>query len=169
MKKKKILLIVDNFYEDREFWYPKIRLEEEGIEVTVAAAEKQVYHGAHGVPIEPDITYSQVKASDYDGIVIPGGYAPDKLRTYKEVLDIVKKYDKEKKLVAFICHAGWVTISAGILKGRKATSAGAIKDDMTNAGAVWKDEAVVVDDNLISSRSPEDLGHFCKAIIKLLN
>lgn len=169
MKNKKLLLLVADSYEDREFWYPKIRLEEEGIEITVAAAAQQVYHGAHGLPATPDISFDHIKPADYDGVVIPGGYAPDKLRTYKEVLELVKKYNKEKKLVAFICHAGWVPISAKILKGKMATGAKAIKDDMENAGVIWKDQAAVVDENLISSRTPDDLGEFCKAIIKFLN
>lgn len=165
---KKILLLVDEIYEDLEFWYPKIRLEEEGIKVYVAALEKRVYHGKKGLPAEPDIMFSQINPDDYDGVIIPGGYAPDKLRRYEEILDLVKKYDQENKLVAFICHAGWVPISAKILKGRKATSFSAIREDMENAGVIWEDTAVVIDNNLISSRTPADLGNFYKAIIKFL-
>lgn len=168
MKKKKILLLVDEIFEDLEFWYPKIRLQEEGIEVIVAGKEKKVYHGKKGVPAEPDITLGEVKIDDYEGVIIPGGFAPDKLRRYKEVLNLVKKYDQQGKIVAFICHAGWVPISAKILKGRRATSVSAIKDDMENAGVLWEDAAVVVDKNLISSRTPADLGDFCKAIIAFL-
>ena len=166
--KGKILLLVEELYEDLEFWYPKIRLEEEGIKVTVAGPEKRIYHGKKGLLVEPDITLNQVRPDDYDGVVIPGGFAPDKLRRYKEVLDLVKKYDQEKKLIAFICHAGWVPISAKILRGRKATSFFAIKDDMVNAGVNWEDDAVVVDENLVSSRTPADLGAFCKAILRTL-
>lgn len=165
---KKVLLLVEDLYEDLEFYYPKIRLEEEAIKVIVAGPNKRVYHGKKGLPAEPDITFSEINPNDYDGVVIPGGFAPDKLRRYQEVLDLVKKYDDEKKLIAFICHAGWVPISAKILKGRKATSFSAIKDDMINAGAKWEDAPVVVDENLISSRTPDDLGEFCKAIIKFL-
>lgn len=165
---KKILLLVEDLYEDLEFHYPKIRLEEEAIKVIVAGPKKMMYHGKKGLSAEPDITFSEINPDDYDGVVIPGGFAPDKLRRYQEVLDLVKKYDDEKKLIAFICHAGWVPISAKILKDRKATSFSAIKDDMINAGAKWEDAPVVIDGNLISSRTPADLGEFCKAIIKIL-
>ena len=166
---KKVVLLVEELFEDLEFWYPKIRLIEEGISVTVAGPEKKEYHGKKGLPALPDITLSQINPDEYDGLIIPGGFAPDKLRRYKEVLDLVKKFDDEGKLIAFICHAGWVPISAKILKGRRATSVGAIRDDMENAGTVWEDAAVVVDKNLISSRTPSDLGDFCKAIITTLN
>ena len=165
---KKIVLLVEELFEDLEFWYPKIRLIEEGIEVIVAGPEKKEYHGKKGLLAVPDITFAQLKPEDYDGVIIPGGFAPDKLRRYKEVLDLVKKFDDEGKLIAFICHAGWVPISAKILKGRRATSVGAIRDDMENAGTVWEDASVVVDKNLISSRTPSDLGDFCKAIIQKL-
>jgi protease I len=170
MKKniKKILLLVEDLYEDLEFYYPKIRLEEENIKVVIAGLKKQVYHGKKGLSAEPDIIFSEINPSDYDGVVIPGGFAPDRLRRYPEVLNLIKKYNKEGKLIAFICHAGWVPISAGILKGRKATSFSAIKDDMINAGTDWKDASVVIDKNLVSSRTPADLGDFCKGIIKVL-
>jgi protease I len=168
MKNKKILLLVDEMFEDLEFWYPKIRLVEEGFEVIVAGKEKKVYKGKKGLSSEPDITFERLKIDDYVGVIIPGGFAPDKLRRYKEVLDLVKKYDQQKKLVAFICHAGWVPISAKILQDRCATSVAAIRDDMENAGVAWEDNSVVVDSNLISSRTPADLGDFCKAIIKFL-
>ncbi|MBI2611696.1 type 1 glutamine amidotransferase [Candidatus Gottesmanbacteria bacterium] len=165
---EKILLLLEELYEDLEFWYPKIRLEEEGIKVVVAAPEKRVYHGKKGMPAEPDTTLDSLTEKEFTGIIIPGGFAPDKLRRYPKVLELVKSFDKKKKLIAFICHAGWVPISAKILKGRKATSVSAIKDDMENAGVIWKDSPVVVDKNLVSSRTPKDLGNFCKAIIKFL-
>lgn len=165
---KQVLLLVEELYEDLEFWYPKIRLEEEGIRVVVAAPEKKVYHGKKGLPAEPDLLVDEAKEADFDGIMIPGGYAPDKLRRYPIVLELVKQFDRKKKLVAFICHAGWVPISANILKGRRTTSFFAIRDDMENAGVVWEDSPVVIDGNLVSSRAPQDLGHFCKAILKVL-
>lgn len=164
----KILLLVEELYEDLEFWYPKIRLEEEGFRVVVSAPEKKVYHGKKGLPAESDIIINNAREADFDGIIIPGGFAPDKLRRYPKVLELVKQFDKENKLVAFICHAGWVPISAKILKGRRTTSVSAIKDDMVNAGAIWEDSSVVIDKNLVSSRTPKDLGDFCKAIIKFL-
>jgi len=168
-KKIKLLLIIEELYEDLEVWYPKIRLEDKNISVVVAGPELKVYHGKKGLPIEPDIKISDVNPSDFDGIIIPGGFAPDRLRRIQKVLEIVKEFDKEKKLVAFICHAGWVPISAKILKGRRGTSFYAIKDDMENAGMQWQDSPVVVDDNLISSRQPSDLEYFCKNILNFLN
>lgn len=164
----KILLLLEELFEDLEFYYPKIRLEEAGYQIVVAAPKKQAYHGKNGMPAEPDITLGEINADEYTGVIIPGGFAPDKLRRYPEVLELVKKYDQEQKLIAFICHAGWVPISAKILKGRKATSFSAIKDDMINAGADWQDAAIVIDKNLVSSRTPADLGEFCKGIFKVL-
>jgi len=164
---KRFILFVEDEYEDLELWYPKIRLIEEGAETVVAGPEKgKLYRGKHGYPCKSDVSFDEVSPDSFDGIVIPGGYAPDKIRRHKKALDIVKKLNDSNKIVAFICHAGWVPISAGILKGRKATSVGAIKDDMVNAGVNWIDEAVVVDGNLISSRTPDDLPQFCKAIIE---
>jgi protease I len=166
--KNKILILVDEIFEDLEFYYPKIRLAEEGYQVVVAGNEKIVYHGKKGLSAEPDITIDEIKKDEYVGVIIPGGFAPDRLRRYSKVLDLLKSYDQEGKLIAFICHAGWVPISAGIMKGRKATGVSAIKDDLINAGATWLDEPVVIDKNLISSRVPGDLGHFCKAILDAL-
>lgn len=165
---RQILLLVEEVFEDLEFYYPKIRLEEEGFKVVVAGFKYITYHGKKGLSTEPDITFDQMKSDDYEGVIIPGGFAPDRLRRYAEVLDLVKKYDQEGKLVAFICHAGWVPISANILRGRKATSFSAIKDDMVNAGTNWIDASVVIDRNLVSFRTPADLGDFCKGIIEVL-
>jgi protease I len=170
IKQRKLLLLVEELYEDLEVWYPKIRLEEEsGIKVVTVAPEKRIYHGKKGYPIEPDITLKQIVPDDYDGILIPGGFAPDWLRRIPKILQMIKKFDDEGKLVAFICHAGWVPISAKILKGRKGTSFFAIRDDMENAGMLWKDCSVVIDENLVSSRMPSDLGDYCKGILKVLS
>lgn len=166
---KKILMLVDELYEDLELHYPKIRLEEEGISVVVVGLEKKVYHGKKGLSVESDMTYDQINMDEYSGVIIPGGFAPDFLRRYDQVLNILKKYNNEHKLIAFICHAGWVPISANILRGRKATSFVAIKDDMVNAGALWEDSSVVIDNNLVSSRTPIDLGDFCKGILQVLS
>lgn len=169
-KDRKLLLLIEELYEDLEVWYPKIRLEEESnIKVVTAAPEKKIYHGKKGLPIEPDITIDHVNLSEFDGILIPGGFAPDWLRRIPEILQMVKKFDEEGKLVAFICHAGWVPVSAKILKGRKGTSFFAIKDDMENAGMIWEDSSVVIDKNLVSSRKPADLGDYCKGILTVLN
>ncbi|MFQ6114713.1 MAG: type 1 glutamine amidotransferase domain-containing protein [bacterium] len=166
LKGKKILFFVHELYEDLELWYPKLRLIEEGAEVVVSAPEMKEYQGKHGYRCMPDTTVDKVETSEYDGLVIPGGFAPDKLRRYQRVLEIVREFDQANKMVAFICHAGWVPISAKILKGRRATSVSAIKDDMTNAGVQYSDEAVVIDGNLISSRHVNDLPDFGLAIVK---
>jgi protease I len=167
---KKILVLVDELYEDLELWYPKIRLEEAGFHVIVAGpAAKTLYKGKHGYPCPSDIAFKEIHVPEYQGVIIPGGYAPDRMRRHQEVLDAVHAFDKAEKLVAFICHAGWVPSSAKILKGRKITSFFAIRDDMEHAGAHWVDAAVVVDHNLISSRKPADLPLFLKAILHFLN
>lgn len=167
---KKILMFVDDIYEDLELWYPKIRLTEEGAEVIVAGSYKmKVYSGKHGYPCKSEASFDEIDAKDFDALVIPGGFAPDKLRREKKVLEITRDVFNSGKIVAHICHAGWIPISAGIMKGFKCTSSPGIKDDLINAGAEWINEAVVVDRNMISSRSPADLPEFCRAIIKLLS
>jgi len=167
---KSILIFVHELYEDLELWYPKIRLEEAGFTTVVAAPEaKKIYKGKHGYPCQSDTSLDQVHAKDFLGLLIPGGFAPDKLRRDAKVLSLTKEFHHANKLVAFICHAGWVAISAKILKGKKATGTVAIKDDLENAGAIWKDEALVIDGNLISSRTPADLHLFAKAMVDFLH
>ena len=164
----KILMFVEQNYEDLELHYPKIRMMEAGFQVVVAGPKKQEYSGKHGYPCQADIACDDVKVDEFTGLIIPGGYAPDKLRIVPKVLEITKEFHKQEKLIAFICHAGWVPISAQILKGVKCTSYSAIKDDMINAGAQWVDEAVVKDKHFISSRNPKDLPQFCPAVIQHL-
>jgi protease I len=163
---RKVLLLAADQFEDMELLYPLYRLAEEQIAVTVAGLDSQPVTGkkGHG-PVPVDTTVDQVAESDFDALVIPGGFAPDKLRRSATVLDLVRAFDDSGKPIAFICHAGWVPISARILKGRRATSVGAIKDDMINAGADWVDEATVIDGNLISARTPADLGPWMKALL----
>jgi protease I len=163
---RKVLLLAADQFEDMELLYPLYRLAEEQIAVTVAGLDSQPVTGkkGHG-PVPVDTTVDQVAESDFDALVIPGGFAPDKLRRSAAVLDLVRAFDDSGKPIAFICHAGWVPISARILKGRRATSVGAIKDDMVNAGVDWVDEATVVDGNLISARTPADLGPWMKALL----
>ena len=155
-------------YEDLELWYPKLRLEEEGWTSVVAGLGEKTYQGKKGYPVSPDATVDEVDAKDFDALVIPGGYAPDILRRSPRVLALTREMYDAGKPVAFICHAGWVPISAGIVKGRRGTSVGAIKDDLVNAGLLWEDSPVVVDVNLISSRTPADLPDFMRALIKSL-
>lgn len=167
---KKVLSLIHSDFEDLEFWYPILRLKEEGVEVIVAGEKAgETYVGKYGVPAHSDCAFSEINVEEFDGILIPGGWAPDKLRRFPEVIDIVRRMNDQNKVVGQICHAGWVAISAKILKGKKVTSTPGIKDDMENAGATWIDEAVVVDKNLISSRRPMDLPLYMKKYIEVLN
>jgi deglycase len=166
--RKALILAADDF-EDMELLYPLYRLREEQVAVTVAGLDDRPVTGkkGHG-PVPVDTTVGQVAADDFDALVIPGGYAPDKLRRSEAVLSLVRAFDEAGKPVAFICHAGWVTISAKIVKGRRATSVAAIRDDMVNAGVDWVDQATVVDGNLISARTPADLGPWMQALLTAL-
>lgn len=169
MVKQKIVIFVADEYEDLELQYPKFRLIEEGFEVLIAGEKaKETYKGRKGYPCQADISFNDVKVNEFSGLVIPGGYAPDKLRKIPKVLEIIKQFNDQGKLIAFICHAGWLPISAKVIQGIKCTSVANIKDDLINAGAHWVDEAVVVDRNFVSSRTPADLPKFCPAIIEQL-
>ncbi len=166
----KTLMFVDDLYEDLELWYPKIRLKEEGIQVIVAGETKgKIYTGKHGYPCEADVSFDGLKADEFDGLIIPGGFAPDKLRRITKVLQLTSQIHQDGKLIAHICHGGWIPISAKIIKGFKCTSTPGIKDDLINAGAIWINEPVVVDRNMISSRGPNDLPQFCKEIVNYLS
>lgn len=167
---KHVLILVDNLYEDMELHYPFYRLKEEGARVVVAGAKAhEIYSGKHGVPCKSDIDFQSVRESEFDALIIPGGFSPDKLRRDPKVLELVQKFHQKEKPIAFICHAGWVPISAKVIKDVKCTSVSAIKDDLVNAGADWVDEAVVVDRHFISSRTPDDLPLFCQGIIQTLS
>jgi protease I len=165
---KTILFFAGPLYEDLELWYPKIRLEEEGASTLVAGTGEKTYQGKRGYPLTVDANVDEIEAGEFDGLVIPGGYAPDIMRRSQKLLRLTREIYQAGKPVAFICHAGWVPISAGIVRGKRGTSVGAIKDDLVNAGMLWEDSPVVVDGNLISSRTPADLPQFCKAIIAAL-
>ena len=168
LKNKKVMIFAEDHYEDLELWYPKIRLIEEGASVVVAGTENKSYKGKNGYPLEADGRIKDYNAKDFDAVVIPGGWAPDRLRRYNEVLDFVRQMHKSEKVIASICHGAWVLASAGIIKGKKLTCVSAIKDDIINAGAQYLDRDVVVDGNIITSRMPSDLPSFCREIIKAL-
>ena len=166
---RSILFFVHEIYEDLELWYPKIRLEEAGFKTIVAGPVKhETYLGKHGYPCKADVAFDAVDPKAFAGLVIPGGYAPDKIRRIPKALEIVQEINQAHKLIAFICHAGWVPISAKILKGRHLTGFSAIKDDLANAGAIYEDKPVVVDKNFVTSRTPADLPFFSKAILDVL-
>lgn len=163
---KKFVVLLETLYNENEFWYPKYRLLEAGAAVTVAGTEAgREYHSKIGLGARSDVAFSDLNAASFDGVVIPGGYAPDYMRRSEAAKKFIKTMNEQGKLIAFICHAGWLPISAGIVTGRKVTSVSAIKDDLINAGAYWQNAAVVRDGNMISSRTPDDLPEFMKAVI----
>jgi protease I len=163
---RRIAILAEDHYEDLELWYPAIRMKEAGAEVLVVGMPGvDSYTSKHAYPVKADVAATEVSPDDLDAVIIPGGYAPDRMRRHPPMLDLVRGVWKQGKLVAMICHAGWVPISAGIVNGRRVTSVSAIKDDLINAGAEWVDAEVVRDGNLISSRGPNDLPAFCREII----
>lgn len=167
---KNIAILIEDNYQILEVWYPYFRLIEAGFKVKlVGTGTKGIYLSKEGYPAEAEADIDKIASSDFDGVVIPGGFAPDILRRFGKVNSFVKEICQAGKLTASICHGAWVLVSADILKGRKATCFYAIKDDCINAGADYKDQEVVVDKNLITSRKPEDLPAFLAEIIKFLN
>ena len=170
VKGKRVLILAADLFEDMELLYPLYRLREEDVSVVVAGLDTTPVSGKKGYgPLSVDCAVEGLAEKDFDALVIPGGFAPDKLRRSATVLDLVRAFDTAGKPIAFICHAGWVPISAHILKGRRATSVGAIRDDMVNAGVEWVDLPAVVDANLISARTPDDLGPWMKALLGALS
>jgi protease I len=166
---KRIAILVDNLYQEMEVWYPLYRFREGGAEVVIVGAKAgETYTSKHGYPIHCDKSYNEISASQFHGVVVPGGYAPDIIRRHVSANHFVREMDRQGKLVASICHAAWVLCSADILKGRKATCYYAIKDDVIHAGADYVDAEVVVDRNLVTSRKPDDLPAFCRAAISVL-
>ena len=169
LKGMRAAILAEEIYNEFELWIPFYRLKEEGVEVVVVGSgSAPVYHGKYGIPVTVDKNASQIRADEFDAVVVPGGYAPDKMRMHPEMVALVRDAFRKGKIVASICHAGWMLASADILKGKKATSYIAIRDDMKNAGALWEDSEVVRDGNLITSRKPEDLPAFCRTIIQAL-
>lgn len=166
MKGKKAAVLAGEMYEDIELWYPYYRLKEAGADVLLigTSSSPDAVYSKHGYPAKIDKRSNEISAQDYDLVVVPGGYGPDHLRRCKKTVEFVKEMDRQAKLIAAICHAGWVLISADILRGKRGTSFYSIKDDMVNAGLKWVDEEVVVDGNLITSRSPDDLPAFLREV-----
>ena len=166
LRNKKIIILVEQMFNDQEFWYPYYRLKEAGVEVVVVGSGSHgAYTGKSGTQTKVDANAHDISSSEFDGIIIPGGYAPDHMRRYPAMVRLVKELFDAGKVVAAICHGGWMLASANILEGHTVTSFFAIKDDLTHAGANWVDEEVVVDGKLITSRKPDDLPAFMKAVM----
>ena len=166
---KKVAVLLADLYQELEFWYPYYRLKEAGCEVVAVGPEAgKAYKSKNGYPAKADRAASEVSADEFDAVVIPGGYAPDLMRRDEHMVRFVREMHERGRVVAAICHAGWVLVSADVLRGRRATSFFSIRDDVRNAGAEWVDEPVVRDGNLITSRVPDDLPAFCRAILEAL-
>jgi protease I len=163
---QRILSFVGDIYEDLELWYPKLRLIEAGAEFVVAGEEaNRIYSGKNGYPCRSDVAIADVHAEDFHGLLLPGGFMPDRLRRLDAVKKIISDFDRGQKCIAAICHGGWLAISAQVYRGVRVTGSLGIKDDLVNAGAVWEDAAVVVDRHFVSSRKPDDLPWFVPAMI----
>ena len=169
LKGKKIAILVDDLYQDIELWYPALRFREAGAEVVLAGAEAgKTYRSELGYPARSDLSYGSLSVREFDGVLIPGGYAPDHIRRYVRANQFVCEMDWERKMVAAISHGAWVLCSAGILKGRRLTSSTAMKDDVIHAGAHFENDGVVADGNLITARGPDDLPQFGREAIGAL-
>ncbi|SMP37730.1 protease I [Neorhodopirellula lusitana] len=165
----RVLAFVGEIYEDLELWYPKFRLIEAGAEVIVAGPSAgENYNGKLGYPCVSDTAIADMNAADFDALLVPGGFMPDKLRRDPKVLQLVRDFDEAGKPIAAICHGGWIPISAGVYRGVRVTGSPGIKDDLVNAGAIYEDAAVVVDKHHVSSRRPDDLPDFCRQFLALI-
>jgi len=168
LQRKRVAILIEDLYQYQEVWYPYYRLQEAGVSVTLVGTKKKDYKSKFGYPITVDTAAENVNASQFDGVIVPGGYAPDLLRRFPEVLRFVRQMHQRNKLIGAICHAGWVLVSADVLKGKTATCFFAIKDDVVNAGATYVDRDVVRDGNLITARKPDDLPAFMRTWLAAL-
>ena len=170
LKGKRIAILAENLYQEMELWVPYYRLKEEGAEVKVVGAGGATsYASKHGYPVNVDAQAEAVSAVEFDAVIVPGGYAPDMMRRHEAMVRPVRDAAQHGKVVAAICHAGWMLASADVVRGKEVTSFFSIKDDMVNAGARWVDREVVVDGTLITSRKPDDLPAFCREIVRALS
>lgn len=161
-----IAILAENMYDERELWYPAIRMKEAGHKLhIIGSGSATQFTGKSGMPVKPDYNVQDVDPKDYDAVIIPGGFSPDYMRRVPEMVEFVQVIGEANKPVAAICHGGWMLISAKLIYGRNVTSFHSIRDDIENAGGKWVDEAVVIDENIITSRNPNDLPEFCKALL----
>lgn len=164
---KRIAILAEDLYEDIELWYPYYRLLEAGATVTlVGSGRTEWFTGKHGLPVQADKSIDDVQADDYDGLIVPGGFAPDLMRRKPEMIELVRRMGNAAAPVAAICHATWALASAGLVESRRVTCFFSIKDDIVASGGKYVDEAVVVDGNIITSRMPADLPQFMPAFIE---
>lgn len=166
--RKHVAILAEDNYQELELHYPRLRLIEAGHRVSVVGAGER-HHSQKGYGVDTDVRAGQAGADDFDAVVIPGGMAPDKMRRNRDMVDFVRAIHDQGKPVAWICHAGWMAVSSDIIRGKRVTSFASIRDDMINAGGEWVDEEVVIDGNLISSRIPDDLPAFCRALLSALD
>jgi protease I len=169
LKGTKVLILAGPDFEDRELFYPLYRLQEEGAFVMVAGIGETTYKGKYGVPVSVDGQCGDFVEQSWDAVIVPGGWAPDKIRANEHALEIIRRAARSHTAVAAICHGGWVLASADVVRGKTVTSYANIKDDLIHAGASWVDREVVVDGNIITSRCPSDLPAFCREIIKVMS
>lgn len=170
LQNKRIAILLEQQYQELEAWYPNYRLIEEGAEVHFIAPEaNKEYPGKFGYPAKSYLSIEEVTPADYDAVIVPGGFAPDFMRRIPKMIEFVRQMNDEGKIVAAICHGGWILASAEIINGKKVTSFSAIKDDLIHAGGLWEDSEVVRHENIITSRKPDDLPAFCRMIISALD
>jgi protease I len=165
---KRVAILVEDLYQDQEVWYPYYRLQEAGVDAVLVGTGKAEYKGKYGYPASPQTSADRVTAAEFDGVIVPGGFAPDLLRRSSAVLELIREANRQGKLIGAVCHAGWVLVSANVLRGKTATCFSAIKDDVVNAGATYVDREVVQDGNLITSRKPDDLPAFMRTFLAAL-
>ena len=168
LKGKRIAILIEEMYNELEFWYPYYRMKEAGAQVTVVGTGAKEYQSKLHLTAPGGVPAESLNSKDFDAVIIPGGYAPDRMRRSAAMVKLVRDCFNEGKIVAAICHAGWMLVSAGVLKGKKATCVVSIKDDVVNAGATYVNQEVIRDGNLITSRTPDDLPAFCREIIAAL-
>lgn len=168
LREQRIGILVEDLYQELEVWYPLLRFREVGAKVTVIGPERKVYHSKLGYPVQANATMEEVTGDEFAALIVPGGYAPDRMRRYEEMINLVREADRAGRIVAAICHGGWLLASADIVRDRNVTCYYAIRDDLVHAGGRYVDQEVVRDGNLITSRKPEDLPAFCRTILEAL-